>query len=230
MQAPQDIMIQMILAQVTDLQRRVTHQESLIASLQHEIASLRTPQYIPQHHIPHQIPPTPTPTPTQTVTPTPTQSVINKPIRKRPAIVSQFTPDNKGDNRGDNRGDNKGDKSDRAQWDLSTLLHKDEEVEIQVGVGRNDRGAHSQFTTLTTIFDGKGFTVTGADDSAASSLVGFQSDKPGAILFRFIDALHSAGVIRDKFSIAPWKLCSVLRDGKRLTLEALAKGNQTILG
>ncbi len=209
MAAPHDIMTQMILAQITDLQRRVTNQDALIASLKEEIHMLRgnTPSY----PVPRMIQPQAQQQQPQAQQQQQQQQQQPRPIRKRPTIATATT----------SSAEEK--KADKPQWNLSTLLHKDEEVEVQVGVGRNDRGSHSQFTTLTTIFDGKSFTVTAAADPAASSLVGFQSDKPGAILFKFIDALYSDGVIKEKFSIAPWKLCSVLRDGKRLTLETLAK-------
>lgn len=207
MAAPHDIMTQMILAQITDLQRRVTNQDAVISALKEEIYILRNP-----------IPPIPLPVPQQK-TPsqyqTPQQHQLSRPIKKRPAIASTVTGAQEK-------------KNDKPQWNLSNILHKDEEVTMSVGVGRNDHAQQGVFTTLTTIFDGKEFIVTAVADPSASSLIGFKTDKPGAILFNFIDTLHTAGVIKEKFSIAPWKLCSVVRDGKRFTLESLAKN--TIIG
>jgi hypothetical protein len=80
---------------------------------------------------------------------------------------------------------------------------------------------HVQFTTLTTVFDGKELVVTAAQDKAAESLIGMKSEKPGNILYKFRDALLAAGVIKKEFTIAPWKLCTVSRGGKQYNLEEI---------
>ncbi len=223
MAAPHDIMTQMILAQITDLQRRVTNQDAVIAALKEEIQMLhRGIPFTPVAPIPCYSPPMPQQQQQQQPqyqTPQQQQQQQQqqpRPIKKRPTIASAGTCTGAAAGTEEK-------KADKPQWNLSTILEKDEEVTVSVGVGRNDRGAQAMFTTLTTIFDGKEFIVTATADEEASSLIGFKTDKPGAILFKFIDALHSAGIIKEKFSIAPWKLCSVVRGGKRLTLESLAK-------
>jgi hypothetical protein len=48
-----------------------------------------------------------------------------------------------------------------------------------------------------------------------------KSSKPGEILYKFIDELKSSGHIKKTFTIAPWKLCFVERDGVKKSLEEL---------
>jgi hypothetical protein len=99
---------------------------------------------------------------------------------------------------------------------LSDVLSKDEHVTIQVGVGKDADGKFS-YTSALAVFDGSDLLVT--ECPLVSSLVGVKSSKPGEILYKFIDELKSAGHIKRTFTIAPWKLCSVERDGKTMTLE-----------
>jgi hypothetical protein len=54
-------------------------------------------------------------------------------------------------------------------------------------------------------------------------MVGVQSSKPGEILYQFIDALKESGHLKRSFTIAPWKLCTVVRDGQTQTLEELRR-------
>jgi len=106
---------------------------------------------------------------------------------------------------------------------LSDVLRSGEEVTMTVNTGKNDEGNFITTTVLAS-FDGTNLTVTGCD--LVSSLVGTTSAKPGEILYKFIDGLMEGGHIKRKFSIAPWKLCSVVRDGQRRTLEQL----RTVVG
>lgn len=99
---------------------------------------------------------------------------------------------------------------------LSDVLSKDEHVTIQVGVGKDADGKF-MYTSALAVFDGSDLLVT--ECPLVSSLVGVKSSKPGEILYKFIDELKSAGHIKRTFTIAPWKLCSVERDGKTMTLE-----------
>jgi len=217
-------MIQMILAQITDLQRRITNQDAVIVCLKDEIASLRgTGQ-----RSPHTIAPRPPihATPSPTTESTDDEKQQQRPLRKRPGIAP--IPPATGTGGTGGTGEEK--KEQRSQWNLSTLLNENEEVTFSVGLGRDDRGMHSQFTTLSSTFDGKEFLVTSAVEKCTKEMIGMKSDKPGAILFKFIELLYENSIIHEKFSIAPWKLCSVIRGGKRLTLEYLAKQNQAILG
>jgi hypothetical protein len=99
---------------------------------------------------------------------------------------------------------------------LSDVLSKDERVTIQVGVGKDADGKFT-YTSALAVFDGSDLLVT--ECPLVSSLVGVKSSKPGEILYKFIDELKSAGHIKRTFTIAPWKLCSVERGGKTMTLE-----------
>jgi 5,10-methenyltetrahydromethanopterin hydrogenase len=101
---------------------------------------------------------------------------------------------------------------------LSDVLKKDEKVTIQVGTGKDAEGKFT-YTNAEADFDGTDLTVT--DCELVDSLVGMKSSKPGEILYKFIDELKNAGHITKTFTIAPWKLCSVERDGVRQTLEQL---------
>ena len=73
------------------------------------------------------------------------------------------------------------------------------------------------YTSALAVFDGSDLLVT--ECPLVSSLVGIKSSKPGEILYKFIDELKSSGHIKRTFTIAPWKLCSVERNGKTMTLE-----------
>ena len=99
---------------------------------------------------------------------------------------------------------------------LSDVLSKDEHVTIQVGTGKDTDGKFV-YTSALAIFDGSDLVVT--ECPLVASLVGMKSSKPGEILYKFIDELKSSGHIKRTFTIAPWKLCSVERDGKTMTLE-----------
>ena len=99
---------------------------------------------------------------------------------------------------------------------LSDVLSKDERVTIQVGVGKDADGKFT-YTSALAVFDGSDLLVT--ECPLVSSLVGIKSSKPGEILYKFIDELKSSGHIKRTFTIAPWKLCSVERNGKTMTLE-----------
>jgi hypothetical protein len=101
---------------------------------------------------------------------------------------------------------------------LSDVLEKDEVVTIQVGTGKDAEGNFTN-TTATAVFDGTDLNVT--ECSLVASLVGMKSSKPGEILYKFIDELKNSGHIKKTFSIAPWRLCFVERNGVKKTLEEL---------
>jgi hypothetical protein len=111
-----------------------------------------------------------------------------------------------------------GDKPAHPSMSLSDVLHKDEEVTVTVHTGKTKEGDWIDAIAIAT-FDGTDLTVTECEK--AESLVGMKSSKPGEILYKFIDELKNAGVIQKTFSIAPWKLCFVERDGVRHSLEEL---------
>lgn len=103
---------------------------------------------------------------------------------------------------------------------LSAVLRPQEEVTFRVIVRKNEAG-EPEYTTLVALFDGTQLSVVSSD--LASSLVGVQSTKPGELLYRFIDDLKENGHLKRTFTIAPWKLCSVVRDGQTHTLEELRR-------
>jgi hypothetical protein len=53
--------------------------------------------------------------------------------------------------------------------------------------------------------------------------VGASVAKPGEILYRFMEELHSAGHLKRMFTVAPWRLCVVTREGLEVTLEELRR-------
>jgi hypothetical protein len=99
-------------------------------------------------------------------------------------------------------------------------LRKDETVTLQVIVGK-DAEENTVYGTATTVFDGTDLSVTGCE--LAPLFVGQKSNKPGELLYKFIDLLLEAGQLKRKFSVAPWRLCFVERDGARLSLDELRK-------
>ena len=101
---------------------------------------------------------------------------------------------------------------------LSTLLKTDEEVTFFIYVGKDAQGQPIRTTAVST-FDGTNLTVKKCD--LVSSLVGMQSQKPGEILYKFMEELKNGGHIKRTFSIAPWKLCFVVRDGAEVKLDDL---------
>lgn len=96
---------------------------------------------------------------------------------------------------------------------ISDVLNTDETVYMEIRNGKDS------FTTAICNFDGTDLTVLEAE--LAESIVGLKSSKPGEILYKFMEALHTAGHINKTFGIAPWKLCFVKRDGVKKSLEEL---------
>jgi hypothetical protein len=101
---------------------------------------------------------------------------------------------------------------------LSQLLANGEEVTFRVIVGKDENGNPTYTNTLAT-FDGTNFNVTSSE--LVPSLVGLTSSKPGEILYKLIDGLTQSGHLTRKFSIAPWRLCFVKRDGNYVSLNQL---------
>lgn len=103
---------------------------------------------------------------------------------------------------------------------LSSVLNPNEEVVMRVILKKDDEG-QPIYTTTTAVFNGDVLTVVASE--LAPQLVGVESAKPGAILYQFIDALKEGGHLKRSFTIAPWKLCVVSRDGQLVTLEDLRR-------
>jgi hypothetical protein len=101
---------------------------------------------------------------------------------------------------------------------IQDVLHLNETVAMEVGIGKDDAGNFLQATCFT-VFDGVSLTVTACEHVPA--LVGMSTTKPGEILYRFIEDLKNNGLLKKPFTIAPWRLCFVVRDGKKMSLEDL---------
>lgn len=101
---------------------------------------------------------------------------------------------------------------------LSDILTTNEEVTFYVNTGKDAKGEFTKTTAVTT-FDGTNLVVTRCEH--VSSLVGLQTQKPGEILYKFIEELKNSNHIKRTFSVAPWKLCYVVRNGQTLTLDQL---------
>jgi hypothetical protein len=203
-----------ILAQLTDLQMRVTKQDAMITALRAEVERLSGKG------------------PIMTAMPTgmaqPTGPIMNTSIPLRPSSNLPPITQNRYEkrdmrdtyNKYEKKGAQKtaGDKPSTIPMTLSDVVHKDEIVTIQVGTGK-DSGGKFTHTTAKAVFDGTDLCVESCE--LAPSLVGLKSSKPGEILYKFIDALKETGHIQRTFTIAPWKLCFVERSGVRKSLEEL---------
>ncbi len=235
MSIPTDLMTQMILAQITDLQRRVTQQDSVIAALKAEVEryindgsgssnSNRIPRdsrvhqapgpaYVAQHRDGHRE----------------SHSNGHRTVHTSHSAHASIplTHTSYGNtNIQNNKYNDKKKRPQVATTDderappiaLSALLKDGEKVTLSIGVGKDPSGVFV-YTTCTATFTGGELCVTECEKVA--SLVGEKSDKPGALLYKFMNDLKEGGHIQRMFKIAPWKLCSVVRDGKTLTLEEL---------
>jgi hypothetical protein len=111
-----------------------------------------------------------------------------------------------------------GEKAAHPTMTLADVLEKDEVVTMRVRLPRRE-GEEEAETTVVATFDGTDLAVTECE--LVESLVGTKSAKPGEILYKFIDELKTGGHIKRTFTIAPWRLCFVTRDGEEKTLEAL---------
>ena len=103
---------------------------------------------------------------------------------------------------------------------LSAVLRPQEVVTFQVILHKDENG-QPVYGTMEAVFDGEKLKITKSD--YVPSMVDVQSVKPGELLYRFIDDLKQAGHLKRTFTVAPWKLCSVVRDGNTLSLEVLRR-------
>jgi hypothetical protein len=87
-------------------------------------------------------------------------------------------------------------------------------VTFRILLGKSDARLHA-------VFDGTSLQVSECEH--APSVIGMISQKPGEILYRFMEALKESGVLKRSFTVAPWRLCSVVREGKEETLEELRR-------
>jgi hypothetical protein len=202
--------VPIVLAQLTDLQGRITKQDAVIAALLTTVERLSgqtiTVSDTMRTSVPlrsHQSSDGPGFKRGRTqVADARSQVASAKPVRERAPFNERqpFKPKDSG----------------YPSVSLSDVLSRDEHVTIQVGVGKDADGKFT-YTSALAVFDGSDLLVT--ECPLAPSLIGLKSSKPGEILYKLIDELKSAGHIKRTFTIAPWKLCSVERDGKTMTLE-----------
>jgi hypothetical protein len=216
-----------LLAQLTDLQMRVTKQDATISALKAEVERISGK-------------------PVRISDATMRTSVPLRPIRtmndshgrdERQPRGERYSRDDRGREDRQPREDKYGrdDRQPRTRpkvaaesaphptMALSDVLNSDEQVTIQVHTGKDEEGNFVDATALAT-FDGTNLCVS--DCELVASLVGMKSAKPGEILYKFIDELKTAGHIKRTFSIAPWKLCFVTRNGVQQSLEDL----RTVIG
>ncbi len=232
-----------LLAQVTDLQMRLTKQDSVIAALQSEVErltgrSLSVPDSAPLLRT--SVPLAPRGAPRQDARSggrtyqgrdergPPTRVAPRDGGAGRPERFERSNGTSGGAGGGADRPNRprprvaptEGDKASggRPSMTLADVLKKDEEVSMEVRTGKDDEGNDTHATVEAT-FDGSDLVVEECE--LVPSLVGMKSAKPGEILYKFIDELKSAGHIKRTFTIAPWRLCFVERGGARKSLEEL---------
>jgi hypothetical protein len=214
-------MLPLILAQLTDLQMRVTTQESTIQSLKREVERLggktfttpnKNTETMRTHTQMQSYPPS------QMHSSSQMQSYPSNTHKKRPQIgaISNTGPYVEHTSKYDSK---KKHVHIEKQIACSDLLKEGEEVTFEIGIGKNEEGILTIGSCKTKYSDGA-FTVT--DCPLMSSFNGQTFDKPGALLYKFLDLMRDSGVCKWKASsVAPWKYCSVQRNGKRVTLEQL---------
>ena len=100
---------------------------------------------------------------------------------------------------------------------ISDVLKKGETVSVEIRTGKDS------FASAICSFDGKDLTIIEAD--LAKPIIGLKTSKPGEILYKFMEELHTGEHISKKFECAPWKLCFVTRDGNKKCLEELRDEN-----
>ena len=186
-----------LFAQITDLQGRVSKQDAVITALKAEVDRLSMTRNAPI--TPQWVPRTSNTPPPQWVPGTPNAS-INKKTPDAP-VKSQ------------NMRTRPQVSIPYPTMSISDVLNTDETVYMEIRNGKDS------FTTAVCNFDGTDLTVLEAE--LATSIVGLKSSKPGEILYKFMESLHTAGHISKTFGIAPWKLCFVKRDGVKKSLEEL---------
>ena len=98
---------------------------------------------------------------------------------------------------------------------LSAVVQLQEEIRMRIHLSRTEDAV------LVCVFDGEGLTVTVSEH--APSLVGEKVTKPGELVYRFMDELKKSGALKRTFTVAPWRICFVQRDGQEVSLEDLRR-------
>lgn len=217
MATPTDMMIQMLLAQVTDLQRRVMTLEAANATVTTKMPSLRGPGPVasapsafyasgPRNTVKHSVP-LQSGAGAAGAGPGRFNATDSKP-RGKPRI-------------GATGGASRPERPERTgppPVALTAILNDGEDVTMTIGTGKDEEGNFTN-TSCVAVFEGEQFTITDAE--LAPELVNQTFKTPGEALYKFMDQLKQNGHIKRTFSVAPWKLCSVERDGKTVTLQDL---------
>jgi hypothetical protein len=207
-----------ILAQLTDLQVRLTKQDAIIAALKAEVERIGGRPSVSDG------------TTMRTSVPLRSGASEYKPRfergqdRQYDSRPPRSGPHTTGSTGGPSRVRPKVASNDKTStgphptMTLADVLKNNEEVTMEVRTGKDKEGGDSHATVVAT-FDGNDLVVTKC--ALAESLVGTKSSKPGEILYKFIDELKKADHIKRTFTIAPWRLCFVERDGSKKSLEDL---------
>ena len=103
---------------------------------------------------------------------------------------------------------------------LSAVLVPQDIVTFQVILRKGDDG-QPVYASFDALYDASCLKVVRND--LVASMIDQQSSKPGELLYRFIEALKEGGHLKRTFTVAPWKLCTVVRDGVSVTLESLRR-------
>jgi hypothetical protein len=115
------------------------------------------------------------------------------------------------------------DQEQEPSMSLSELLTDGEVVTFSIIKGKDEHG-NLMHSTLDAEYKDAQLTVTSCLD--IPTLENIVSSKPGEILYKFMFALKERGIINRTFQALPWRLCSVLRDGQRVTLAQLRRFKQ----
>lgn len=211
----------MILAQLTDLQMRLTKQDETISALKAEverlsgrpvssIASVPTHRHggqnVNSNHSAHSSHSGHSLKTAVRLQQKPDTRPSRDTKRTRPQVAGAGTAST--------------DATDKAPYNLNDLIKTNEEVTIKVGTGKDEEGNFISTFAYAT-FDGTDLTVTKCE--LVPSLIGLKTAKPGEILYKFMEELKNGGHINRTFSVGPWKLCFVQREGKLVSLEDLRR-------
>lgn len=192
-------------AKISELQQRLYVAENTIAALSAEIDRINGFKQVTRQNIPTSIPLVPM-QPSFPVYQSGFRS--HAPQQARGGFTGRFQ-----------RGPN---DPEPIPTNLSDILNEGETTTFTINTGKDASGL-TQATTKA-VFDGTNLTIT--ECATIPHLVGMKTTKPGEILFKFMNDLKEKGVIQRTFNALPWRLCSVEREGVKLTLSQLRKNLQ----
>jgi hypothetical protein len=198
-------------AKISELQQRLYVAENTIAALSAEIDRINGFKPVTRQNIPTSIPLVPM---------QPSFPVYQSSGFRLPPQHAQHTSQSRGGFAGRfQRGPN---DAEPIPTNLSDILNEGETTTFTINTGKDANGL-TQATTKA-VFDGTNLTIT--ECATIPHLVGMKTTKPGEILFKFMNDLKEKGIIQRTFNALPWRLCSVEREGVKLTLSQLRKNLQ----